>query len=406
MAGLFDGMSDNDKLASLAFGLMGFSGGVANANRPGASLFSAVGGGFPGFAQGVMAYPQMQQQRQLQQLQGMKIMADLQKAQADLQQRLAFQRYIQGLGAGTPGAQGVVSDASQIQAQGQPGVPSAQRTTAGAIPPQMIPLMAAMDPDKAATVLANVYAKQVETGQWERIDKNGNPDPGGAFQRNKFTGEVKAVDPTMAKVEVTPMINMPPVQTEEQKAVGKFYGETFTNLQNDALKARSQNARLDALSGLLDKTYTGAGAQTFQQLKRAAKAAGFDVEGVGEADAAQAIANQMALELRSPAGGAGMPGALSDRDREFLVRSVPGLIQTPEGRRLMIDAYKKMNQRSIDVAKLARDYRRRRGMIDEGFFDELQAFAEKNPLFAGMDVPTSPAAPRGASGGWSIQRID
>ena len=107
---------------------------------------------------------------------------------------------------------------------------------------------------------------------------------------------------------------------------------------------------------------------------------------VAPIEAAKALSNEMALQLRNPAGGAGMPGAMSDKDREFLTSMVPGIGQTPEGRKLLIDARRKVNERSIVVAKMARVYAQRNGQLDAGFEDELQRYSEANPLFSKDDL--------------------
>jgi hypothetical protein len=91
---------------------------------------------------------------------------------------------------------------------------------------------------------------------------------------------------------------------------------------------------------------------------------------------------EMALEMRNPSGGAGMPGALSDSDRRYLQEMVPSLSKTAEGNKIMIDTAKKLAQREKDVAKLARDYKKQTGRFDEGFNQVLSDYSEKNPLFA------------------------
>ncbi len=108
-------------------------------------------------------------------------------------------------------------------------------------------------------------------------------------------------------------------------------------------------------------------------------------EVVAPAEAAMALSNEMALQLRNPASGAGMPGQLSDKDREFLVSMVPGLGQTRAGRKLLINARKKMNRRAQEVAARARAYLRDHGTLDTGFEDELADWAEENPLFTADD---------------------
>ena len=174
------------------------------------------------------------------------------------------------------------------------------------------------------------------------------------------------------------------------KQIGEHYGKTFTGLQEGASQARAQSGRLDRLDQLLDQTKTGAFAGTITDIKKAAQTFNIDLsslpENVGPAEAAEALANEMALELRNPAGGAGMPGAMSDKDREFLQSMVPGINQTREGRKLLIASRRKVNQRSVEVARLARNYAKKHGQLDGGFDDVLQDYADKNPLFNKEDL--------------------
>jgi hypothetical protein len=85
---------------------------------------------------------------------------------------------------------------------------------------------------------------------------------------------------------------------------------------------------------------------------------------------------------------------MSDADRQFLRGMVPGIEKTPEGRKMITESMVKLAKRDQDVAKIARDYRKKKGMIDEGFYEELNAYSAANPLF--------PAQP---SGGWSIKKV-
>ena len=78
-----------------------------------------------------------------------------------------------------------------------------------------------------------------------------------------------------------------------------------------------------------------------------------------------------------------MPGALSDSDRNFLVKMAPGLSKDPQANKVLIDTAKKLAQRDKDVARLARQYRQKNGSLNEGFYNELEQFSERNPLFSG-----------------------
>jgi hypothetical protein len=185
-------------------------------------------------------------------------------------------------------------------------------------------------------------------------------------------------------------------ETEFGKAVGREMGEQYAGLLKADMNAPTSIAKYQRLGSLLSNVNTGKFKGTITDMKAAAKSLGFDLTALGIADdvapaqAARALSNQIALELRNPAGGAGMPGALSDKDREFLVQSIPGLENDPGAVGKMVEYRVKLEQRAQKVARMARDYRRKHGRFDEGFYDELAQWSEKNPLFANE----APAAPK------------
>jgi hypothetical protein len=122
---------------------------------------------------------------------------------------------------------------------------------------------------------------------------------------------------------------------------------------------------------------------------------------VSAGEVAESVSNQIALQLRDPSTGAGMPGAMSDADRAFLQNMVANLDKTPEGNRQMIDAMRKMYNRNLEIDKLRRDYVKRAGRFDEGFYNELAQWSEANPIF-----DTAGAAPSGVQSGPSIGTVD
>jgi hypothetical protein len=187
------------------------------------------------------------------------------------------------------------------------------------------------------------------------------------------------------------MINMGQ-EKEEAKVVGKEFGQQFSDIQKAGFTAQSTVNRYDRLGQLLEGVNTGKFSPLGLEVSKAAQAAGINIDPkLQNKEAAVALSNEIALQLRNPAGGAGMPGALSDKDREFLVSMVPGLGTTADGRKLMIETGKKIAKRDMDVAKLARDYRKKNGTLDEGFYDVVNDFAQKNPLFE--QKQSAPAMP-------------
>lgn len=186
-------------------------------------------------------------------------------------------------------------------------------------------------------------------------------------------------------------------ENEFSKKVGGEMGEQYSSLLKADMTAPTNIAKYQRLGQLLGSVNTGKFKGATTDIKAAAKSLGIDLNALGVADdvapaqAARALSNQIALELRNPAGGAGMPGALSDKDREFLVQSIPGLENDPAAIDKMIEYRVKLEQRAQAVARKAREYRRKKGRFDEGFYDELQEWSDKNPLFPEVKAQTGQA---------------
>ena len=171
-------------------------------------------------------------------------------------------------------------------------------------------------------------------------------------------------------------------EKEENKAVGKHFGEQYSKTQEAGLMAGSKINKYTRLNQLLEGVNTGKLTPLGVEVASAAQSLGFSIDPkLANKQAADALSNEMALELRDPSGGAGMPGAMSDQDRAFLQNMVPGLSKTPEGRKLMTETATSLAKRDQEVARKAREYRKKRGTIDEGFYEELQQYSEANPLF-------------------------
>ena len=183
------------------------------------------------------------------------------------------------------------------------------------------------------------------------------------------------------------------------REVGEAFGKQYSDLLKADMSAPATIGKYQRLGSLLSNVNTGKFRGTIVDMKAAAKSMGFDLSAMGipddvaPAQAARALSNQIALELRNPAGGAGMPGALSDKDREFLIQSIPGLENDPKAIGTMIEYRTKLAKREQEVARMARAYRKKHGKFDEGFYDELAEWSNKNPLFPDAKLPSvAPAA--------------
>lgn len=187
------------------------------------------------------------------------------------------------------------------------------------------------------------------------------------------------LDPVTRQVVGREPKNIAAANAEEK--IGDWVGESYAEMQKTGMSAGQTLARLDRLEALSKQIDTGRLAGAKKAISEYAQALGVDVEGLDEMQAFQALTNQVALEMRNPSGGAGMPGAMSDADREFLLRTVPNLQNTPGGNKLIIDYARKVAQRNQQVAARAREYKRRTGRMDEGFFDELASWSAQTPMF-------------------------
>lgn len=220
----------------------------------------------------------------------------------------------------------------------------------------------------------------------------------GLISREDYDAKVRKLT-THAPAPSATVINKQ--ETEFGKAVGREMGDMYSGLLKADMNAPATIGKYERLGTMLKEAGSGKFKGTTTEIKAAAKGLGIDLNAMGVRDdvapaqAARALANQLALELRNPAGGAGMPGALSDKDREFLIQSIPGLENDPKGNEKMIEYRTKLARREQQVARMARDYRRKNGKFDEGFFDELKDWSDKNPLFPALTKP--------AGDGWSIR---
>jgi hypothetical protein len=175
----------------------------------------------------------------------------------------------------------------------------------------------------------------------------------------------------------------------EEKSFDKTFGETlakdYGSMQQGGRDATAGIGKLERLRQALSNpaVYQGTGGNAVNYLKGVGASLGFQVEGLTDAEVAQGLTRELALEIRNPSGGAGMPGALSDSDRKYLESIAASLGNRPETNAQKIDIAIKLKQREQDVARLAREYRKQNGgQFDDGFYDYLDQWSQANPLFA------------------------
>lgn len=164
--------------------------------------------------------------------------------------------------------------------------------------------------------------------------------------------------------------------------ISKNYGQIYNQAQNAAMQNPAKVAKLQRIGTLLGDFEGGKLSATGLEVARTANSLGIKLDPkLSNKEASEALTNEVALELRSTGSGAGMPGAMSDADREFLKGMTPQMAQTAEGRRTIIESRVKVLERENQVSKMARQYKQKYGTLNEDFFNQLSGWSERNPIF-------------------------
>lgn len=213
-------------------------------------------------------------------------------------------------------------------------------------------------------------------------------------------GPTPPVAPPMAPAAVagpqpppgTRFTEAPPEVQQQLKAREAYGNAEALNFQKraeairtSAFNSNTRIAELNRINQLLTDFEGGKFAKSKLSLAQAANSLGVRVDAkLGDKEAADALTNSFALGKRDPSEGAGMPGALSNSDRDFLRQMSPGIEQSAAGRKTLIETNLALEQRNQEVARFAANYAKANGgVIDQGFYDQLSAWSDKHPLFKG-----------------------
>ena len=185
---------------------------------------------------------------------------------------------------------------------------------------------------------------------------------------------------------------------QQQSAYDKNNDESFAKLNEElftnATKAASDRGTYAALEAAVNNPNVTQGVLGAASLglKKALNAFGMDAGNTGPAEMLQALGNQISLRLRDPSNGAGMPGALSDSDREFLRSMTISLGNSPDANRLLAQYYLASQQKALDLDGMRQQYIAKNGRIDEGFRTQMSDYLRNNdptlPLRSKMSAGT------------------
>lgn len=211
-------------------------------------------------------------------------------------------------------------------------------------------------------------------------------------KREGYQGDFRSWQMEMKQAGATTINNNLAAEKAWDTESAKLWAKRYDDLTAGAMNSQQMLGMYDLAEQAFDSgVRTGFGAETELTLRQLGAAMGIDTDPAKLAggELIRSVQNRMALMMRSPDGGMGMPGALSDRDIKFLKDSQIGIDRSPEGNKRMLQAYRLMEQRKIEIARIADEYVQQNGRLDAGFNSYLRDYANANPLFetATNDAP-------------------
>jgi hypothetical protein len=349
-----DGLDENQQRMAISSGLLGLGSSLlANQYVDPRTGQGGIGAGFAQGAQQMAAIPQQIKQQAYQ--------------DAAMKQKLAQQKAMQDMMASLP------EDQRQV---------------------------AMMNPEAYAKARAERMFAEAKAPTTRTFKRNGEDitqefDPNTRSWVDLGTSKPDWTNPDYVRTQMAiraagrPSVSInQQVEGEQAKLIGGYYGGLYTNLQKASTDSLKSDADLNRMSQLMGLVQTGKIAPALAEAQAWGESLGLDLGKAGPAEALNAISNKLALGQRQD-----MPGAMSDADRSFLVNMTPGLRNTPEGNAILIETQRRLNARSRDMAKLAREYRSKNGgVVDDGLQAELEAFAARKPLFSDLAAKVNPAS--------------
>lgn len=159
------------------------------------------------------------------------------------------------------------------------------------------------------------------------------------------TWNQKTKESGSTKVNVSSGVNGSKYDERSAEEAAKRHGDIVADAQN----APNMIGDMDMLMELGRKVQTGKMAEFKLAVGPYAEALGMSIEGLGPAQAYQAIINRLTPNMR-PAGA----GSSSDMDVRMYMQSLPNLANTDDGNEVIAVTMKAVQQNKLEAAQIAR----------------------------------------------------
>lgn len=129
-----------------------------------------------------------------------------------------------------------------------------------------------------------------------------------------------------------------------QSQLAEAEGDVFANFFEAGTQAQRNLAQINRLDSLMQNTETGGRAAVQMMLGNL----GIETEGLSDIQAFESLVSAMAPNQRPPGSG-----PMSDADLQLFLRSLPRLINTPEGNRTIIETLRGIAEYDIQLGNIA-----------------------------------------------------
>jgi hypothetical protein len=290
------------------------------------------------------------------------------------------------LRAMTEGAAPTFQDAKNVLGIGGPALGAVGSTETGIQAPTNEAVTGPVSPDDDYSFGSRNYLKRGILGAGAGLSSIDNPQ-GAAIALGMMrdmaktkeydfikgaNGRLWKVSKTDGTVEPVGGADLGEDTTEFDKYDSREAAKDLTGTQQAIQDGANRMQKLQTLRAYSENpnVYQGFAGGAVSVFKNAARTFGFDEASIGndETQAFKALSNQFALSIRNPKAGEGLPGNLSDKDLAFLKQSAPGLDNSPEGNRKIIDFMTAIEKRNMEYnqekARYIENNRGRRGLAE------------------------------------------
>ena len=272
------------------------------------------------------------------------------------------------------------------------------RTLSEMVNPEMAPLLPSMSYEDLSDLLGNLRGN---AGRMTGAAK------GTIAQQRLLTGEVDILSQATEneknrlaaggdaafrarQAEDAAALEMAKQDAEISKIEGKNrqqrYSDNYTSRMGAWDSARTQIRDVMLLQQLIGEGIdTGYGTELMMSVRNVSGSLGFEVDSIADQELFGALTKKMALNMRSTADGAGMPGSMSDSDRGYLNDMVAGLSKTEGGNAIMLKVMEAQLRRDMKLGEMADEWMDKNGTY-KGFRQEAQAYSDANPMFESLNA--------------------